>query len=173
MWTCSRGRAIVLRALAPEKGRRGDLDEWVLQSSTLWLQLCTTHLLDRDPWDRGMGGAECIHPLMQHMLPSGPPLLPRGTEQGWLQQQHHGAAPWAGGSQLCALKQLDRVTLRGKVAQPAPGVLSICFAHFQNQSWLESFFSSCRNLQSLAHSPICHFVLHHALFQEVELAMIS
>lgn len=52
MWTCSKGRAIVLRAIAPAKGRRGDWDEWVLQSSTLWLQLCTTHLLYWDPWDR-------------------------------------------------------------------------------------------------------------------------
>lgn len=127
----------------------------------------------------GMGGAEypplweSIHPLMHHTVPSGPPLLPRGTEQGWLQQQHHWAVPRLGGSQPCALKQLDRVTSRGKVAQLASGVLSICFAHFQNQFWLKKFFSSCRNLQSLAHSPICHFVLHHALFQEVELPMIS
>ena len=28
----------------------------------------------------------------------------------------------------------------------------------------KSFFSSCRNQQSLAHSLVCHFVLHHALF---------
>lgn len=46
------------------------------------------------------------------------PAAPRGCSLGW------------GDLGLCALKQLDRVTLREKVAQPAPGVLSICFARF-------------------------------------------
>lgn len=80
---------------------------------------------------------------------------------------------WPGASSVLRTEVLDRVTLRGKIAQPAPGVLTICFACSQNESSLESFFSSCRNLQSLAHSPVCNFVLHHALFQEVELPMIS
>lgn len=80
-----------------------------------------------------MGREVCICLLMQYMLLGRPAALRaspsscRGTEQGWAHEQQHLAAPCGcqGSCLVFALNQLDRMLLRGKVSQPAPGVLTI------------------------------------------------
>lgn len=186
MWTCSRSRASVLRTMAPEKGRVGgglggvsSAEQYPTAPAVHHSSALLASMGQNRVWAQGWE-EQNIHLFGRTStlwcttgFPQGLPSCPGAQSRAGCSSSTTGLCPDWGGSQPCALKQLDRVTLRGKVAQLASGVLSICFAHFQNQSWLKKFFSSCRNLQSLAHSPICHFVLHHALFQEVELPMIS
>lgn len=98
MWTCSWGSAVVLRTIAPGKDQRGDCDGWALQSSTLPL-ICFTGI-HRTEWRcRQRDGRSRVHPpLNAGHAALRAPLLPRGTEQGWLQQRHLWAAPWPGGT---------------------------------------------------------------------------
>lgn len=149
----------------PWKRLEEDWDEWALQSSACSSSCaaltCLLGAVGQDG-DVGRGWRSRGHlPLMQDRLSSGHRAgLPAPL-----------AAPWAG--HLLGTEAAAQGDTEGEDCSAEPGVLSICFARFQNESWLESFFSSCRNVQSLAHSPVCHFVLHHVLFQEVELPMIS
>lgn len=72
MWTCSRGRAVVLRTIAPEKGWRGiGMSEpcRAVPYSSPCVPLCSAGTEQR--CGQRMGGAECTQPFMQDMRPSG------------------------------------------------------------------------------------------------------
>lgn len=172
---CSRGRAVLLSIMRSIKCGGVETVE-LCRATTAQLQLCSSPSLESTRaavrQNHAVGprdGRRSVYPSSNVVGAVGRACSPPSCSfQLQKRRAAFGCSLWVLGSCVVSVHWINGEDAMegGRLLSQHQGfwVFVLLVSKIGPDCKAKSFYSSCRNLQSLAHSLVCHFVLYHALF---------